>query len=50
MAIEKFHYTNWSEVHELAWQLGTIIEHVFKPDVIVAIARGGLVVGRIIAD
>lgn len=48
--MRKFKFTDWPEVQELAWSLGELVEPAFHPDVIIAIARGGLVVGRILAD
>lgn len=48
--MRKFIYTDWSEVHEQTWKLGKIVELAFQPEVIIAIARGGLVVGRVLAD
>jgi len=48
--MKKLKYTDWSEVHEQAWNLGKIVASDFQPNAIVAIARGGLVVSRILAD
>ncbi len=46
----RYKYTDWPKVHQLAWQLGELVEPVFTPNAIVAIARGGLVAGRLVAD
>ncbi len=48
--MKQFIYTDWSEAHDQAWNLGKIVASAFQPDAIIAIARGGLVVGRILAD
>lgn len=43
-------YIPWSKVVETTLKLGSSIHEKFKPDIIVAIAKGGLIPARILSD
>ncbi|RLE66472.1 MAG: hypothetical protein DRJ38_01555 [Thermoprotei archaeon] len=50
MEKDKFLVLSWNEFYWDIFDLGRKIEESYKPDILIAIARGGWVVGRIISD
>ncbi len=50
MEKDKFLILSWDEFYWDIFDLGRKIEESYKPDILIAIARGGWVVGRIISD
>ncbi len=50
MEKNKFLVLSWNEFYWDIFDLGRRIEESYKPDILIAIARGGWVVGRIISD
>jgi len=46
----KIRYVSWSEIHRALSVLANSVRSTFNPEVVVAIAKGGLIPSRIIAD
>jgi hypoxanthine phosphoribosyltransferase len=46
----KTRFVSWSEIQQAIFTLGNRVVKSFKPDVIIAIAKGGLIPARILSD
>lgn len=46
----KYLYLSWNRLHNDIYKMSVKIEKTYKPDIIVAIARGGLTIAHILSD